>query len=328
MLVLIKSVLYKSINPKFQVEFVVHCLSVVLASTTPSPRGFGVSIAPFPIPILAKERGNVWAELHLQLGASLFSCPSFQSSDLAVPLFPLPLAKLFYYYFHSSFVPSSSLDPSLEYCFSKHLRAVWHPELPSGTLWMLQRVSYLPGRDCLAPPLLPSPAGFFPPISHFSPIFHFPHMRHFGWLITQTPPPAVGCVGGAAAVLLRTGLVCSWMILQINVGNSGCNSSMIMCEEMLFLESIQPSYHTSKGFTHQLPLFQSSIPDLNWSTGINGRDGNVFNSGVFHLVLTLPLWGPSAQMWFIFTGIVCSWWLSKFQGFSAWRDHLGSTATT
>lgn len=59
MLVLIKSVLYKSINPKFQVEFVVHCLSVVLASTTLSPRGFGVSIAPFPIPILAKERGNV-----------------------------------------------------------------------------------------------------------------------------------------------------------------------------------------------------------------------------------------------------------------------------
>lgn len=148
---------------------------------------------------------------------SLFCCPSFQSSDLPVPLFPLPPAKLFYYYFHSSFLPGSSLDPSLEYyCSSKHFRALGHPELPSGTLWVLQRVSYLAGTAWLPlsfrllvgfPPSFPFPPIFhifhfpsyfpFPPIS---PIFHFsPNETFLGLFLLL----------GAAAVSLRTGLVCS-----------------------------------------------------------------------------------------------------------------------
>lgn len=105
---------------------------------------------------------------------SLFCCPSFQSSDLPLPLFPLPPAKLFYYYFHSSFLPGSSLDPSLEYyCSSKHFRALGHPELPSGTLWVLQRVSYLAGTAWL-PLSFHLLVGFFPPYFPFPPVFHFP----------------------------------------------------------------------------------------------------------------------------------------------------------
>lgn len=126
---------------------------------------------------------------------SLFCCPSFQSSDLPVPLFPLPPAKLFYYYFHSSFLPGSSLDPSLEYyCSSKHFRALGHPELPSGTLWVLQRVSYLAGTAWLPLPfhLL---VGFPPTIIHFplssiSPYFpHFPFSFLFSIFPCFSFPP-------------------------------------------------------------------------------------------------------------------------------------------